>query len=70
MSAASIYFNIQARRRPTNKISWRNHKRGQAKAVIGAWNLRIRIVEKQIQTRFVILRKVTVYSKGLIVIGI
>ena len=35
-------FNLRS---ATNKIIWRNHKRGQAKVVIRAWNRRIFMVE-------------------------
>ena len=36
-----------------------NHTRGQTKVVIGAWNRRHSIVEKQFQTTMFFLRKVS-----------
>ena len=48
-SIVSVSLAIQARG-ATNKIIWHNHKQGQAKVIIGAWNHRKGMVEKQFQT--------------------
>ena len=66
-SVASVSETIQTQ---TNKITWRNHKWGQARDVTGAWNRRKLMVVKQFQTNmFYFVRKVAIVSEDLSVEG-